>query len=74
MNARSGAAGRSPQNIPKRIAPTKMIAAKTASTFSFTAKSTLQASLNADVDPKAIRLLDRPESGNHAALRKPGTP
>ena len=36
------------QNAPNRIAPTKMIAAHTASTFSFTAKSTLQASLNVD--------------------------
>ena len=36
------------QNMPNKIAPTKMIAANTASTFSFTAKSTLQASLNVD--------------------------
>ena len=48
MNMRSGAGGLA-QNIPKRIAPTNMIAAHTASTFNFTAKSTLQASLNVDV-------------------------
>jgi hypothetical protein len=36
------------ENAPNKIAPTKMIAAQTASTFSFNARSTLQASLNVD--------------------------